>query len=106
MQGKREYTMDKKRMISLGLVAILLVAVSLSGCGKPAGAGMETDISGPAGSGAGQADASKESAGETGAYTFTNDLGREVTVQGPERVAALIGSFAQVWVCGHGWYER
>jgi len=114
LQGKREYTMDKKRMISLGLVAMLLVAVSLSGCGKPAGAGMETDIGGPAGSGAGQAGATNESAGETGAYTFTDDLGREVTVerpaeagapdgvQGPERVAALIGSFAQVWMLAGG----
>ena len=106
--------MDKKRMISLGLVAILLVAVSLSGCGKPAGAGMETDISGPAGSGAGQAGAANDRAGETGAYTFTDDLGREVTVerpaeagapdgvQGPERVAALIGSFAQIWTLAGG----
>ena len=114
MQGKRGYTMDKKHMISLGLVAILLVAVSLSGCGKPAGAGMEPDIGGPAGSGAGQAGATNESAGETGAYTFTDDLGREVTVerpaeagapdgvQGPERVAALIGSFAQIWTLAGG----
>lgn len=30
-------------------------------------------------------------------YTFTDDLGREVTVEHPERVAALIGSFADVW---------
>ena len=30
--------------------------------------------------------------------TFTDDLAREVTVpQNPERVAALIGSFADVW---------
>jgi len=86
---KREGTMDKKRMILLGLVAILLMVMSLTGCG-------------PAGSGVGQADASNESVGETGAYTFTDDLGREVTVQGPERVAALIGSFAQVWTLAGG----
>lgn len=29
--------------------------------------------------------------------TFTDDLGREVTVCQPEKVAALIGSFADVW---------
>lgn len=29
--------------------------------------------------------------------TFTDDLGREVTVCQPERVAALIGSYADVW---------
>ena len=30
-------------------------------------------------------------------YTFTDDLGRSVTVREPQRVAALLGSFAQVW---------
>lgn len=29
--------------------------------------------------------------------TFTDDLGREVTVDRPQRVAALIGSFADIW---------
>ena len=35
-----------------------------------------------------------ESAGET--VSFTDDLGRELTVERPERVAAMIGSFADV----------
>ena len=35
-------------------------------------------------------------------YTFTDDLGREVTVDTPERVAALLGSFADVWVLAGG----
>ena len=30
-------------------------------------------------------------------YTFTDDLGRTVTVDDPQRVACLLGSFAQVW---------
>lgn len=30
-------------------------------------------------------------------YSFTDDLGRTVTVQKTERVACLLGSFAQVW---------
>lgn len=30
-------------------------------------------------------------------YTFTDDLGRTVTVREPEKVAALLGSFAEVW---------
>ena len=35
--------------------------------------------------------------------TFTDDLAREVTVpQNPERVAALIGSFADVWCIAGG----
>ena len=29
--------------------------------------------------------------------TFTDDLGREITLRQPEKVAALLGSFAQVW---------
>ena len=35
-------------------------------------------------------------------YTFTDDLGRTVTVEQPERVAALIGSFADVWCLAGG----
>ncbi len=34
---------------------------------------------------------------KTAGITFTDDLGREVTVEQPQRVACLIGSFADVW---------
>lgn len=34
--------------------------------------------------------------------TFTDDLGREVSVSDPRRVAALIGSFADVWYLAGG----
>lgn len=34
--------------------------------------------------------------------TFTDDLGREVTMEKPERVAALLGSFAQIWKLAGG----
>ena len=30
-------------------------------------------------------------------FTFTDDLGRTVTVENPRRVAVLLGSFAQIW---------
>jgi len=33
---------------------------------------------------------------ETDALTFTDDLGRSVSVEPPRRVAALIGSFADI----------
>ena len=33
---------------------------------------------------------------------FTDDLGREVTVEDPQRVACLLGSFAQVWQLAGG----
>lgn len=35
-------------------------------------------------------------------YTFTDDLGRLVTVREPQRVAALLGSFAQIWMLAGG----
>lgn len=38
---------------------------------------------------------------ETG-YTFTDDLGRTVTVDDPQRVACLLGSFADVWYLAGG----
>ena len=34
---------------------------------------------------------------ETSAVTFEDDVGRTVTVERPERVAVLIGSFAHIW---------
>ncbi|MBQ8345437.1 MAG: ABC transporter substrate-binding protein [Clostridia bacterium] len=44
----------------------------------------------------------REASAEAG-VTFTDALGREVTVaQAPERVAALIGSFADVWMLAGG----
>lgn len=33
---------------------------------------------------------------------FTDDLGREVTVENPQRVAVLLGSFADMWVLAGG----
>lgn len=60
------------------VLALLLALLLLSGC---AGAG--------------------ENVGEH-AYTFTDDLGREVTVDDPERVAALLGSYAQIWMLAGG----
>lgn len=36
------------------------------------------------------------------AVTFTDDLGREVTVENPQRVAVLLGSFADMWVLAGG----
>lgn len=36
------------------------------------------------------------------AISFTDDLGRTVTVQHPQRVAALLGSFAHVWQLAGG----
>ena len=42
------------------------------------------------------------SAEDMDAVTFTDDLGREVTVKNPQRVAALLGSYADMWVLAGG----
>lgn len=63
------------------LLLLLSAALLLSACAAPA------------------APASELSAG---AVTFTDDLGREVSLDPPERVAALIGSFADIWCLAGG----
>ena len=42
------------------------------------------------------------SAAQADSVTFTDDLGRTVTADSPKRVAALIGSFADVWCIAGG----
>lgn len=62
------------------LICLFLAFLFLAGCG-----------------GGGEKEASKT------AYTFTDDLGRTVTMeQTPRRVAALLGSFADIWVLAGG----
>ena len=39
---------------------------------------------------------------EAEGYRFTDDLGRTVTVRNPQRVASLLGSFADVWMLAGG----
>ena len=63
----------KKRWI----IALFLLILALSGCGG------------------------KKIADGDG-YTFTDDLGREITVNEPQRTAALLGSFAQIWQLAGG----
>ena len=67
-------------MIRKTLSLLLALCLLLSGCGSAA-APAETSPT---------------------AVTFTDDLGRTVTVDSPQRVAALLGSFAQVWMLAGG----
>ena len=73
-----------KRLFSL----ILICALVLSGC-APAG----TSSSSPS---------SASASGESELITFTDDLGRTVSLTKPERVACLIGSFADLWCLAGG----
>ena len=69
-----------KKLISTLLAACVLL--SLAACGA-AGTSPQAD--------------------GTETYVFTDDLGREVTAPAhPERVAAMIGSFADVWCLAGG----
>ena len=70
-----------KKMLYVMIMCCLLL---LSACGSPADAppSLETDS-------------------ET-AVTFTDDLGRQVTIDRPERVVCLIASFADIWYLAGG----
>ena len=64
------------------LILFLCALLTLTACGAPS---------------------SEKEVPSADAVTFIDDLGREVTVsQDPERVAALIGSFADVWCIAGG----
>lgn len=60
------------------LVLLLMASVLLTGC-----------------------TAAQSAAGDT-AVSFTDDLGRTVTMDQPENVAALLGSYAQIWMLAGG----
>jgi len=59
------------------LFLFILCCLILTGCAAPAAADAE-------------------------GYTFTDDLGRTVTIQNSQRTAALLGSFAQIWQLAGG----
>ena len=52
--------------------------------------------------GQGESQAGQPDAGEDAASTFTDDLGREDTVESYERVATLLGSYADMWILAGG----
>jgi len=94
-----------KKIITL-LLCVMLAGSLLAGCG-----------SGTSETQAGKVDNETEAAGsmisadkdvtnvaenENGSVTFTDDLGREVTVKNPQRVVTLISSFADIWYLAGG----
>ncbi len=93
------------RRFVTGILVLCLLAGCSRGEGEPA-AGVQGSEG--TGSTAGTEDIGNEdSAGQaeqalTGPVTFTDDLGREVVVENPQKVAALIGSFADIWLLAGG----
>ena len=78
---------------------VLCTALLLTGCGASTVA--ESSAPAPGSETAESAPASPETAVTT--LTFTDDLDREVTVPAnPERVAVLLGSYADVWCLAGG----
>lgn len=70
------------------------LALGLTGCAGQSAPGTSAGQSGES--------SAVQSTSDAETVTFTDDLGREVTLSSPKRVAALIGSFADVWCLAGG----
>lgn len=91
------------------LCLVTLLCLLLTACGAPSGQQEQSDkpskLPAATEADAGQKDSAAEEQSDTQsetAVTFTDDLGREVTVDRPQRVACLIGSFADIWYLAGG----
>ena len=73
-------------------LAAILLACTLTACAPASSPSNST----------GHSSSPSSSSSQAQSVTFTDDLGRTVTVERPERVAALIGSFADIWCLAGG----
>lgn len=107
----------KRNLLFYGSLVVLLFGLTLNGCSKTTNpkndvnnevnndsntesnndTGNDTNNEGNA-----ESNNSNNTNESTTAVTFTDALGREVTVDQPKKVAALMGSFAEVWVLSGG----
>lgn len=77
------------------MVYVVLLAVMLAGCGEEkAGAAVSQEHM--------VEESEDKNMSQEDGYTFTDALGREVTVNAPKRVAALLGSYADIWYLAGG----
>ncbi len=84
-----------KQLTLCRAAAAALCLLLLAGCGAAS--------SGPASSAGGASAAATAPADSGAACTFTDDLGREVTLEAaPRRVAAFTGSYADIWCTAGG----
>ena len=89
-----------KKLIAMTVLA----AMMLAGCASPAGEAA-TDAGSPAASASSAPSDPAAESSEAAApkLTFTDDLGREVTLRAvPTRVACLLGSYADIWSLAGG----
>ena len=77
--------MTRTQKICAICLVLLLFVFCLMGCQTP---------------NAKETDASDLGSAET--YTFTDALGQEITIERPERVVSLMGSFSEIWVLAGG----
>lgn len=95
------------RRISYGVSVFLLTCSCLIGCQNGENGQTRSEATIQAADSV-QSLAEEETAAGTGevaaqeAYTFTDDLGQEITIRNPQRVVTLMGSFAQIWVLAGG----
>ena len=75
------------------LFCLLAAALLLTACASSTASTVTTSVS---------TVESTSQAADAAAVTFTDDLGREVTVSSPQRVAILLGSYADVWSLAGG----
>ncbi len=74
-----------KRLLTVFMTAVFIAAmISASGCS------------------AGENDPPRNAEDESGSVTFTDALDRTVTVNNPQKTAALLGSFAEIWTLAGG----
>ena len=89
MKNKRDFGRKITGRQMAGMILLLMLLIGLmTGCGT------------------GSQNESDENAAITetakNAVTFTDDLGRQITVAEPKRVAALLGSYADIWYLAGG----
>ena len=92
---------SRRRLLALPLAALLAASlVALPACGSASGGSGDasTSVAAPAKAKSGKAGKAEKSK----AYTFTDDLGRKVTVKSHKRVVACMGSFADAWQLAGG----
>ena len=94
---------SRRRLLALPLAALLAASLlALPACGSASGAGNDASASSAASSAAKPGKAKAGKAEKSKAYTFTDDLGRKVTVKSHKRVVACMGSLADAWQLAGG----